>query len=502
MKNFQDIFFKHKFLLLILFTTFIIFMFFYTKNLEGTFFDIPAMFLAFFSPIHNNANAFIVYDDTRTRFLNNLLVAIPFNILFIFLKNTSLANLIRIYSVSYFIVPFFLLICNYFAARRTKRYDIAVIAFVFYFLFSIPNAVWAVRELHMTILGYFLILSYFLSKEKLGLKDLIPIGLLIIYLFESFETVMIFGLLLFISATFYIKKQDDDNSWFKALIGVGGLIAVIYTPIRMLIIKFNTGLLDFGSGLSEWIEASKITLLRLFDGNLLIPLFALPLIVFLFFYKKDINFKSACIGILYLIFALFVIYNKTHFIPDTNIELLNYSFALWLLFPTIIALILLDYFKIDIDKLNPSFYSNLLVVTCIFGVINLLWQINTSFYFQKSNNYLKDLINKSEETIITIPKEDIEKYNYILRTNTCFGQSQRSVILNDDADNTKIIFPADYYEDYSQYCFADEENNYYVKENNIIVIQTTVSPLITKYWNLTKVAEKFEESGKIKTLHN
>ena len=185
-----------------------------------------------------------------------------------------------------------------------------------------------------------------------------------------------------------------------------------------------------------------------------------------------------------------------------HFELLNYSFALWLLFPTIIALILLDYFKIDIDKLNPSFYSNLLIVTCIFGVINLLWQINTTFYFQKSNNYLKDLINNSKETIITIPKEDIEKYNSILRINTCYGQSSRSIILNDNADNTKIIFPADYYNDYSQFCFADNENNFYVKDINVILIQTTSFPLITKYFNLTKVAEEFEKSGKVKNGNN
>ena len=476
-------------------------MVFYFKSAEGTFFDIPAMFFGLISPVYDNPNSFLVFHDARSRFFNNLLVAIPFNFIFMFVKNTGLLNLIKIYSVSYFIVPFILLLGNYLAARRTKRYDIAVIALAFYFLISIPNAVWSVRELHITILGYFIILSYFLSKEKLGLKDLIPVVLLVIYLFESFETVMIFGVILFIFANLYDKKSDNNNPWFKVLIGCGGLLAAIYTPFRMLFIKFTTGGLEFSSGLQEWIENSEVTFRFLFNGNLLIPLLAFPLLVFLFFYKKDINFKFFCCLVPYFILLLFILYAKTHFIPDFYIELVNYSFALWLLFPIILSVLILDYLNIDINNINQYFYSNLLVITCVFGILNLIWQINSSFYFQKSNDYLKNLIKTSQESIITIPKEDIEKYNF-LRTNTCFGQIQRSIILNEDAKNTKIIFPADYYNDYSKFCFADSESNFYDADNNIIYLQSSSFGLKSKYWDLTNVAEEFEKSGKIKNGNN
>ena len=168
--------------------------------------------------------------------------------------------------------------------------------------------------------------------------------------------------------------------------------------------------------------------------------------------------------------------------------------ALWLLFPIIITILCFDYLKIDI---NSKFCSNLLIITSIWGILNLCWQINTSFYFQKSSEYFKNIISDSAQNIITIPKEDIENLKF-LNTNNCFAQIQRSILFNSSTTDTKIIMPQEYYNDYSQFCFIDSDNTYFDEQNQILYLQTCKFKLKTKYWDLTKVSEEFKKSGRVK----
>ena len=297
MENEKNIILKYKFWIITLLLAFVIFMIFYVKNSMGTFFDIPAFFIN--DILNHQATDFHYYlicNDIKIRFFNNLLVSIPFNIWLLFGKHSGILSMLKAFSVSYFIVPFFLIIMNLLAAKRTKRYDIAIIALAFYFIFSIPNAIWAIKEIHITILVYFIILSYFLSKVKLGLSDFIPVSLLIIYLFESSEMTFIFGIILLIFANLYARKKDILNPWFNVFIGYFGIIASVYILIKIFFIKYATGSLSLIERLQEIFIASKITFGRLFDGVMIIPMFALLLIIFSVFYKKNYNVKNIGAG--------------------------------------------------------------------------------------------------------------------------------------------------------------------------------------------------------------
>ena len=203
----ENVFLRHKLLLILFFLSFLVFLICHYKYALGLYFDMPAMLLGNMSQ-DDTFSKFIVFPDRNIRYFTNFLVAIPFNIAILFVKNSSAINILKVFSLSYFVVHFLGLLINYLIAIRTKRYDIATICFAFYTFFSIQNAIWACREVHIAILFYFALLSYFLSKTKLGLKDFIPVLVLIIYLFEAFEITAIFGLILFVFSLYsYIFPQ-------------------------------------------------------------------------------------------------------------------------------------------------------------------------------------------------------------------------------------------------------------------------------------------------------
>lgn len=185
--DFKQILSKYK----IIFSGFIIlFVFYITLFYKSAFclhFDIPAMFLGLLLRDPDaHFSTYNIFADVKIRLFTNFIVAIPFNITTLFYKFNNLLDYLRLYATSYPIIHFTALILNFIIAKRTKRYDIAV-------------------------LFYFMILSYFLSKEKLNKTDLIPVSLLLIYLFESFETSIFFGIILFVFAYLMTTKKRKHN---------------------------------------------------------------------------------------------------------------------------------------------------------------------------------------------------------------------------------------------------------------------------------------------------
>lgn len=497
MKLYQDIFNKNIWWVILFLITFVLFIFSYWKNSVGLFFDIPAAFASVIFKFNENHINFLMINQNRARDFNDLLIAIPFNSIFYFIKNSSVINILRLWSSSYILIHFFGLIIMYLCARRTKRYDIAAIGFLFYSLFCIPNAIWAIREVHIAIPFYFSLLAYFLSYERLNVKDIIPVGLLCLYMFESFETTVILGLILFIFSNLYIKKyREDKNPWFKAIIGFLGLAAAIYIPVKTFYLGFKSAV-NVSLGLSQWIDGSIITLKNLFNGNLNITWCAVICVIWVIFYKKKFGWKNYVGFFLLISFMLYFLYLKTGFLADSHIELHYYSVVLWFIYPVILLIILFDYFKVDVDNYNKYLFSNLVVIASIFGILNLLWQIHSFYEFGKYENYLKDLIKTKKEVVLNIPEEDF-KNNSFLSYNNCFGVMQRAIFLTERGEKSKIIYPSKYFRDYSNYCVEDIDNTYYDKQNNILYIQTSPFKVKTPFWDLSDIVQVFEKENRVK----
>lgn len=484
----ENVFLKHKLLIGLFFISFFTFVFFHCKYSLGLYFDIPAMMLGNISQ-DDSFSKFIIFPDQNIRYFTNFLVAIPFNISMVFLKNTSAINILKAFSLSYLTVHFFGLLINYLIALRTKRYDIAAICFAFYTFFSVQNLIWTCREVHIAIFFYFALLSYFLSKTKLGLKDLLPIMLIIIYLFESFEITMVFGLLIFIFSILYTNKtREEINRWHKVLIGMSGLLMFLYIPIKTLFMSLS-GHMNLSEGTNEWLTAAKITIENLFTTNSLITIFALISFLYILFQKQNLGEKGTTIIVSAAICLIFLLWKITGFIPRPMTELQNYSFVFWFIFPAVLTILMIDYNK---KQINPVFISNLIVISCITGVIGLCWQINTCFEFNKYISYLKKLISEKQETIITIPKEDFENHSF-LSFNTCFGTMHKSVFLSDEYVIKKLIVPSKEYPDYTQYCMTGKEHNFYDAENDFLYIQTSPLRIKNKYWDISEIKDHIEE---------
>ena len=152
------------------------------------------------------------------------------------------------------------------------------------------------------------------------------------------------------------------------------------------------------------------------------------------------------------------------------------------------------------ENFNKNFYKNLFLVSCIFGILNLSWQIHNCIEFGKYSQFLKDKINKSNEKVYVLPITNytIHSSARFLNVNPCFGIIQQSLILNDNYKVKSIIFPNKDSGNYDYYCFAEKDSTYYDKENNVLKLQTLNLPIISKAWDLTDIAAEFEKKGLVK----
>lgn len=467
----------------------------YTNNLS-LFFDIPSMFFnAIWRYDDPNKHYYMFYSYDNVRLFSNFLLVLPFNILGIpFAK--SMLSLSSLFSFSYLIMHFVALLINFLVAKRTKRYDIAIFAFAFYVICSLPNIIWSVREVHFTVLFYFAILSYFLSETQLSKKDLLPISLLLLYLFESFEITFVFGIILFFFMILYLKRQDVTNKLYKNIIGVGSFCAALYIPFKILYLMLCRNLVfTEGQGPQEWINGSINTLEVMFESNLIIFIFALIAVLITIFYKREYDKRSVLFFVPFISILLFVLYKQTGLYPNAHSEICNYSVAFWFIFPVILAILCCDYCKI---KLKQYFVNNILLVACIFGSLNLLWQIYSNIEFGRYVDFMKETIRKSETTIVQVPEEKYQNLKYVRSYNTCFSTIPASIILSETKKVEKFVMPSKYYIDYNQWCFDDLENTNYNSKNNLLILQTTLIKPQTSLLDLTSIVDEFKKQGLVK----
>lgn len=249
------------------------------------------------------------------------------------------------------------------------------------------------------------------------------------------------------------------------------------------------------TGLSTRINGSLCALRELFGGNFIITISFFILAVACIFYKKSLNWKSIVFFIPFITILGLILYDKTGFFPNPNVELNYYSPLLWVLYPFVFLICYFDYKNIDINMFNKNFLGNLFLLSCICGILNLCWQINTCYNYEKYFLYLKNIVRTSKETITYIPQEDF-KYSKFLRFDTCYGIIHKSLFLSNTKEIKTLLFPPEGTSDY--YCFAGDEYNYYDKEIDAIFMHGTRVKLISDYYDLTTIKEYYEKHGKVK----
>jgi hypothetical protein len=491
MEVFKNIKKEHYLFTFLFLVSFITFIFFHYHFKEGIFFDQPAMFFTAISPLDEDLNGYILVFDNRIRFFNNFLVSVPLNIL-IYIYNTvkhdvNLLNYVCLFTSSYFFVHLFALLVNFLVAIRTKRYDIAIIGFAFYTFFCLTNLIWAVREIHITVLFYFPLLSYFLSKEKLYSKDFIPVLLLIIYMFESFEINIFLGFILQLFACLYTIIRIDKNIAYKNIIGSCCFLASIY-----IVLKLYFWLPDAVEGGIEQYLFGIIFYTKnvLYTGGIITLAGLIPLFV-ICFYKRRLSVISVIPFFILITATVFVMWRYNMFVPDAPTEINAYGWTIVLIFPVILAILFCDLLKLDITKITPDFYSNLYLVACIVGISQLIWQIHSCFLFNDYVSYIRNLIKTSEERIIEIPQQDYEN-NHFLRFYNGYGIIHQSVLLNPTKDVEKIVVPLTFQ---SLELNWDTPGRTTIRDNGINILHDVMySDKHSKYLNVKPIVKYVQET--------
>lgn len=488
---------KHKIFAGLFLLVFLAYMVIHYINHCGIYFDIPSFFL---SAYFNHPNFYLLIFPEIIRNIPTVLVSVVYNLLHLFSSNVnSVLNDIKLFSLSFFVVQWFALYLNWLVAKRTKRYDIFYLAFAFYAMFCIPNFMWNIKEFYIAFLFNFVLLTYYFSDTKLSKTDLVLSSILALLMFEMSELNFVISVFLILFTLFFIRKyKNEKNNTCKILISAFSIFPLLYIPIKAYYIC--TG--PRTTALTEWRD----NFINAFSNNLtttiaLSFIFAFISVVILFFLKKDLTYKSIpFISIFLLICAGIFQYRVGFSTIQFNRELSNYMIS-FLCFFIIFAFILCkEYFNFKMENFNKNFYKNLFLVSCIFGILNLSWQIHNCIEFGKYSQFLKDKINKSNEKVYVLPITNytIHSSARFLNVNPCFGIIQQSLILNDNYKVKSIIFPNKDSGNYDYYCFAEKDSTYYDKENNVLKLQTLNLPIISKAWDLTDIAAEFEKKGLVK----
>ena len=191
----------------------------------------------------------------------------------------------------------------------------------------------------------------------------------------------------------------------------------------------------------------------------------------------------------------FFTYKQTGFYHDLRVEINNYSLIFWFIFPIILTILCLDYKKIEIKQ---YFVTNLLMVACFFGSVNLCWQIYSNLEYGKYTTTLKEIIQNSEDVFVEIPEELYFNHRYIHSSTTCFSMMPASILLSNNKQVEKVIVPSTYYKDYCNACFYDTEHTYYDTKEKALWLQTAKISQKSSMLDTVTIVDELKSRGWIK----
>lgn len=454
------------FLLFLLFSLILIFV--STFSHRSLFFDAPAMFIQLL--LEEDAKwKFYMFIESRTRLLSSFLLLLPYNALVRFIDDVPLYK-IDLFAFSYQFSLWCALIFNYILAKRTKRYDIALLAFIFYSFFYLPNSVWYVKELHIAIMLQLALLQYFLTEKKFAQLDYLIMILLIAFCFESYENSCMFGFVLFCTSLLFCKK-NCKNKKEKIFIGLFGLLNTFYVILKTyFMVSGGSACISFKEAFNQYFVAFKITFSSMFNGILILSLIGLFFIFVALYSKKKFKNRNYVRIIFIMTFTIFFIFNE---FPTPEIELHYYILPCLLFTPIVLIIILCDYFNFSIKRECVKY--DIFLITCLTGFCYILLQLYSCSYSLKYFNLFKEKL-RSENTFEKINVQDAN--NSALKYNTDgFGQEYRSIILYQERTIKTIVVSKD-----SNLKVDFVNNIFYIDNINKV-------PIKTKYWNLAYIAD-------------
>jgi hypothetical protein len=414
------------------------------------------------------AQIYYFWHDISPINFSNRLLALPYNFLNPFFPNSPIIKN-QLYTFSYMIMPLFATIANYYCAKRTKRFDIATISFLFYSLFTLPASVNINQQLYFATPLFLIFIQYFLSTQKLYKLDIAIISIIAIFLLQSSPALIVPLCFVFIASIIFSSLKNTINKPAKIFIGLSSLISLLYMNYKYFLY----------TKLDYYVCPSYQDVFRNFSENILNqpPAIILSIVaLILVFVPININKKSSkTIVLAVILFTLYSLFELFDYSSLSINSIQNISFVAFL-FVSIITIIILFLEKF----FTENFIKKMLLISCIVGFINCFQQYAICLKTYQYINFLEDKISNSQG-LIKIDKKDYQNKE-ILSYDSLQGTMLRSLILSKGNEIESLLIPSDYYKN-NDFNIYDENN---IAEENII-LQGNYIPLSSQYWNFDKI---------------
>lgn len=368
-----------------------------------------------------STNWHYVYKDwDHPRFAMWALAQFPIWVSYFILGIKSKYIFSFIFSFFLFCNPLFLLIYNFFLAKRTEKYDLFVINILVYAALVLPCAIYAIVELIPATMIWFIQLHYLISDINYNKKDLIFIIILTVLSIGCYESAVFMGPILFIAGQFYIKKgKDDISQTIKYIISRGALFSFL---VSLSYLIFNIGTQEEIPGFFK--ESGIIFRAEFFKSNFVLSLLTFFLI-FIIYRKKELLSKKLLIFIcsLYSIFLIIMFSNLKIFVSPWVENQLR-TILCWALPFIFLYIIFSNYYN---KKFSKIFYTNLLSISLICTFAQTIWQVNDTYWFHKDTEMLAKAIQESSKPLIFAKWKSNYKYfyNYSYTTSSILFSKQK-----------------------------------------------------------------------------
>ena len=468
-----------------------------TITMRGMYMDGGFYMLELLNKFSNNIHTVTADFGGHPRFFVSYLMQIPVLFAHGILAIQDKWALMMIYSFTQFFLPLLAIFWIYKLADRVKRPELFFWGLLLYSGFLITSIIFSVVETPIGAPLHFLLWIYLSTTMKYTKKDIIAIIFLITMMFATFEYVAGLGIIFALASIYYTYKEADKKSKIiKGIIGIGSLVAAIFTIIFMFSVPGESG------EIARFLKEAHDFAPHIFNLNSSITITCILLLGLFIFKKRPIKWLSltSIIVIFSIVFARLIYIKEISLSPMWEGHLR--TIPCW-----IIPLIFTCFILADIlnKKNNKVVISNFICITLLCGIFQTCWQIVNTYYWDKNIQYMKSELKKHDGPLY-IPSEHPEIANF-------FNDELRRYIWHSTYTFTSILF-SDTYEQKTLLMHYDEkidEGNLtfrdalYVKSdvpNAMSIPFGTTIDIKNKYWDLTKCAvalDKYNKENNIQT---
>ncbi len=438
------------------------------------------------------------YDQGHCRYIINFIQHIPIMaacILF-HIKNKFIVS--YLYSFTLFSLPLFLLFLNYKLTKRTKQFAIFFWSLFSYCVISLLYQIFSVVETIIGIPVYYILLNYLFAKIKYTKLDEFCIYILLIIMFGIHELTLFMGFVLFAAMFAAILKKDvsEDSFQIKLNIGIGSLLASLYTLYFMFQTKGES------SEIMRFIGEGSDFLNRIFQLNAGLSLITLLiLLLFVIYFRKGKELKYSQIGLISCIYIYY--FYKMFSNPDIYINPVIEGHLRTI--PCYIdVLIILGIVIYNFKNLpaHTNFIKKCCIPVLLCGITLTAWQIVNSYYWYKNINFFMHKLSESSETIF-VPENNEEISSF-------FNENLRRYIWHGNYITTALALSKDYKPKTLPVHYitnnetANNSYSYYLypilKDGLICVPYFEYISIKNRFWDLTDFVNELDNYIKINNI--